>query len=143
MNCFHHISEPAVAQCVDCHKGLCIHCASKYNIPICDDCNNHRKRRELVQYIKPLIICAVLFAIGYNIDLTGQNFTMNGYMVMCIYVGWKTIDQFIPNLFVWFSIKAIVWYYLIRVAVSMFIGIFAAPVYLIYCIIMIIIRLTR
>lgn len=40
MNCYYHPQEPAVAQCVDCHKGLCQRCASKYEIPICDDCNN-------------------------------------------------------------------------------------------------------
>lgn len=143
MNCFYHISEPAVAQCVDCHKGLCLHCASKYEMPICDDCNNRRKRREMVQYVKPLIVCAILFAIGYNLNLAGHDSTMTGYMVMGIYVGWKIINQFIPNLFLWFNIKAVFWYYLIRITVSMFIGAFATPIYLIYCIIMIIIRLIR
>jgi len=68
---------------------------------------------------------------------------MTGYMVMGIYVGWKIINQFIPNMFLWFNIKAVFWYYLIRVTLSMFIGAFATPIYLIYCIIMIIIRLTH
>lgn len=74
--------------------------------------------------------------------MTGADSAMNGYMTMSVYSGWKIINRFLPNLFVWFSVKAIFWYYLIKVAISMFIGIFTSPIYLIYCIIMII-RLTR
>ena len=138
MKCFYHTTEQAVAQCIDCGKGLCASCASKYELPICDSCNKKRKSIEIVQYIKPLIICAILYIIGTNLDFMGPTSAFNGYMVMSIYAGWKVIDQFIPNLFVWFNLKAILWYYLIRVAISMFIGAFTTPIYLIYCVVRVI-----
>lgn len=47
MNCYNHPARPAVAQCVDCHKGLCSSCARKYTIPICDECNNKMRGVEL------------------------------------------------------------------------------------------------
>lgn len=130
MNCFFHLSEPAVAQCIDCHKGLCITCASKYTMPICDNCNNKRKGRERIKYIKPMIICVILYTIGYNLGVFGPDNAMGGYMCMSIYAGWKIVNQFIPNLFVWFNIQAIFWCYLIRITISMFIGAFAIPIYL-------------
>jgi len=94
-----------------------------------------RKVSESIPYIKPIVICSILYAIGYNIELFGSDNTMGGYMCMSIYAGWKIIDQFIPNLFVFFNIQAVFWYYLIRVAISMFIGAIATPFYLIYCVI--------
>ena len=138
MYCFFHPSKPAVAQCVDCHKALCLECASKYTIPICDACNNRRKFAERIGYLKPLIICIILYFIGYNLKIFNPDDTLGGYMCMSIYAGWKVINQFIPNLFVWFNLKAIFWYYLIRISVSMFIGVIVTPIYLLYCTVMLV-----
>lgn len=41
MFCYNHPTRPAVAQCVDYHKGFCNECARKYTIIICDECNNN------------------------------------------------------------------------------------------------------
>ncbi len=38
MNCFNHPDRPAVAQCPDCGKGLCIECAKAHETTICEDC---------------------------------------------------------------------------------------------------------
>ena len=38
MNCFNHPDRPAVAQCPDCSKGLCIECATAHDTHICDVC---------------------------------------------------------------------------------------------------------
>lgn len=135
MNCYFHPTEHAVAQCVDCHKALCHRCASKYAVPICENCNRKYKVAECTTYIKPIIICTILYIIGYNIEIFGPDNAMGGYMCMSIYAGWKIIDQFLPNLFIWFNIRAIFWYYLIRIAISMLIGAIATPIYLIYCVI--------
>lgn len=62
---------------------------------------------------------------------------------MSIYAGWKIIDQFLPNLFIWFNIQALFWYYLIRIVMSMFIGAFATPLYLFYCVIRLILLLIK
>lgn len=134
MNCFFHPSEQAVAQCVDCQKGLCHTCASKYVIPICDSCNHHRRHAEMMTYIKPLILCLVLYIIGYQVKMMGSSSSFSGYIFMSIYIGWKFIHQFIPNMFILFSLRAMLWYYLIRIGISLFVGIFTAPVYLGWCI---------
>ena len=133
MNCFYHPSRPAVAQCADCGKGLCLGCATKYAIPICNSCNQKRGRKSAVGSIKPLLICAVLFIIGYNLDIMGSDRLLGGYMFMSIYAGWKFIDQFIPNVFIWFNLQVIFWYYLIRIGISMFVGVFVTPFYLVWC----------
>lgn len=138
MNCYFHPSVPAIAQCTDCHKGLCQSCAAKYSLPICDACNNRRKRRETITYTKPLIVCAILYAVGYNLEIMGSDPIFGGYMVMSTYAGWKIINQFLPSLFIWFNIQTIFWYYLIRIALSMFIGALATPFYIGYCIIQLI-----
>lgn len=93
------------------------------------------KITESVPYIKPIVICAILYVVGYNVELFGPDNATGGYMCMSIYAGWKIIDQFLPNLFIWFNIQALFWYYLIRIAVAMFIGAIATPFYLIYCVI--------
>lgn len=133
MNCYYHPTRPAVAQCVDCHKGLCRSCAHKYTIPICDECNNKRRGDNLAHYIKPFIICVILFVIGYNLEIFGPDQAFGAYMLMCAYGGWKAINQFAPMIFVWFTFEAIFWHYLIKLAISMFLGFFITPVYLVYC----------
>lgn len=94
-----------------------------------------RKAAESMPYIKPVAICAILYIIGYNVELFGPDNVMGGYMCMSIYAGWKIIDQFLPTLFIVFNIRTIFLYYLIRVAISMCIGAIATPFYLIYCVI--------
>ena len=93
------------------------------------------KITESKPYLKPIIICTILYIIGYNVEIFGPDNALGGYMCMSIYAGWKIIDQFLPTLLVWFSFRAIFWYYLIRIAISMLIGAIATPVYLIYCVI--------
>lgn len=134
MNCFYHPSEPAVAQCIDCGKGLCHSCATTYQTPICTNCNKKRSRNGMIEYVKPLLICAVLFAIGCNLDIMEPDRISGGYMFMSIYAGWKFINQFIPNIFIWFNIQAIFWYLLIRGGLSMLIGTFITPFYLSWCV---------
>lgn len=134
MKCFYHPLEYAVAQCIDCHKGLCRQCASKYLMPICDDCNNKRRANERLSYIKPLIVCLILYFVGYNLELKGLDKTFGAYMLMCAYAGWKFINRFFPSVFLWFSLRAIFIYFIFKLVVSMFIGFFATPLYLIYCV---------
>ena len=38
MNCYNHPDLPAVSSCIDCNKGLCIECSSRYTFPICVEC---------------------------------------------------------------------------------------------------------
>lgn len=52
MNCFNHPDRPAVAQCPDCSKGLCIECATAHDTPICDVC--YQKKVEEQQNAEAL-----------------------------------------------------------------------------------------
>ena len=134
MNCYYHPDHDAVAQCSDCGKGLCRSCATRFTIPICPECNGVRRRSELRGCIVPLLLCGLLFAIGYNSEFMGPDHLFGAYMLMSVYGGWKFINRFCPFVFVWFSVEAIFWYFLIKVALSMLIGFFVTPVYLGYCI---------
>lgn len=138
MNCFNHPTRPAVAQCVDCHKGLCNECAHKYTIPICDECNNKRRGGNVAHFLKPFIVCAILFAVGYNLEVFGSDEFMGGYMLMCAYGGWKAINQFAPMIFVWLDMRSVLMFFLLKLAISMFIGFFLTPIYLVYCLVKII-----
>ena len=133
MNCYYHPTRPAVAQCVDCHKGLCSSCAHKYTIPICDECNKKRRMTNLAYYVKSFVFCIILFVIGYNFEIMGPDRFMGAYMLMCAYGGWKAINQFFPMIFVWFNMQSVFWFFLIKLAISMILGVFVTPVYLIYC----------
>ncbi len=133
MNCYYHTGRQSVAQCVDCGKGLCSQCASKYTIPICDKCNDKRRFHETFQYAKPLLICIILYLIGYNIEILGPDQTLSGYILMSSYAGWKLINKLLPTFLVCFSLRSVFFYYLIKLCVSMIIGSLATPLYLIYC----------
>lgn len=133
MKCFYHPLEQAVAQCADCHKGLCWRCAHRYKMPICPECNNKRIYANLREHLKSLIICGFLYVIGYNLEILGPDQQMGAYMLMCSYAGWKFINRFCPHIFVWFSVEAAFWYFLLKLCISMFIGFFATPFYLAYC----------
>ena len=134
MNCFYHPYNTTVAQCVDCGKGLCSACAAKYSIPICDKCNNIRKRDDFAKYLKPIIICGILFIVGYNLNLFGpSDRTFGAYMIMCVYGGWRFINQHFPRLFLVFNLENIFWFYIVKFGISMFIGFFVTPFFLGYC----------
>ena len=137
MNCYYHPSRPAVAQCPDCGKGLCRECASKYEKPICTECNNKRGKNATITYAKPLIVCAILFVVGC---LVGKNFgfgdepAIMGYIFTCVYGGWSIVDMFFANIFISLDLHSIIFYYGLKIMLAMIVGIFATPVFLGYCI---------
>lgn len=47
MNCFNHPDRPAVAQCPDCSKGLCLECATAHEQIICNNCLQKRTSKQL------------------------------------------------------------------------------------------------
>lgn len=134
MNCYNHPSRHAVAQCVDCHKGLCYTCASKYEIPICDTCNNRRKRYELKEYLKPIVLSIIIFIIGFNIDGLGADNGMTAYFLASAYIGWKAINHFITTIWIWATLQSLLFQLFLKFAVALFLGVFIAPFYWIYCI---------
>ena len=137
MNCYYHPSRPAVAQCPDCGKGLCRECASKYEKPICPECNNKRGKNATMSYAKPLIVCVLLFLVGC---LVGKHFgfgdepAIMGYIFTCVYGGWSIVNMFFANIFISLDIHSIIFYYGLKIILAMIVGIFATPIFLGYCI---------
>ena len=135
MNCYYHPNRPAVAQCPDCGKGLCQECASKYEKPICTECNEKRGVNERRDYLKPLIICSILFVIGCVVGArTGETPILMGYIFTCIYGGWSIVAMFFSNIFVSLNIQSIIFYFGLRLLLSIFVGVFATPIFLGYCV---------
>lgn len=97
----------------------------------------------MAHYLKPFIVCALLFTIGYNLEIFGSDEFMGGYMLMCAYGGWKAINQFAPVIFVWLDMRSVLIFFLLKLAISMFIGFFLTPVYLVYCLVQIIRTITK
>lgn len=78
---------------------------------------------------KTFFFCIILFIIGYNVEIFGQDQGFGAYMLMCAYGGWKAINQFAPMIFMWFTFNALLLHLLIKLAISMFLGFFITPVY--------------
>lgn len=135
MNCYYHPTRPAVAQCPDCGKGLCKECASKFEKPICEGCNNKRGKDNLKTYLKPIIVCAVLFIVGCFVGKSiGDAPVPMGYIFTCVYGGWSIVDMFFSNIFVSLNLNSLIFYYGLKVLLAMLAGIVATPVFLGYCI---------
>ena len=135
MNCYYHPTRPAVAQCPDCGKGLCHNCASKFRTPICTDCNKSRGREELKAYLKPCVICAVLFILGSIIGgKSGENPLFLGYILTCIYGGWSIASLFFANIFISLDFRSIIIYFGLKIIFSIIVGFFATPLFLVYCV---------
>ena len=133
MRCYYHPHKHAVAQCIDCHKGLCYHCAHKYQIPICEDCNRNRRSADMSHYLMPIVVCVILFAIGYGLNFMSSEPVMSGYVLMSIYGGWKALNQLLPIILVWINLSSIFWYLVFKALLAVLMGVFITPIYLIYC----------
>jgi hypothetical protein len=134
MNCYNHITEPSVAQCQDCKKGLCIKCTQKFSFPICSNCNTKRKNDE-----KKQIYLELFFSFGLGILLTyfmvlkqNANFSFSLYLTMFygysgIVPGWKLLNKIFPRFYFSFSMVyfAIL---LFKFMTAIFVGFIALPI---------------
>lgn len=135
MHCYYHPRRPAVSQCQDCGKGLCRRCASRYQKPICPECNNQRRKKERKTYLMPLIVCAVLFMIVCTIGGgISESPLLIGYLCMSLYGGWGAVGLLFNHIFVMLDLRSIAVYILVRVILSVIVGVVATPFYLGYCI---------
>lgn len=132
MNCFYHPNEAAVAQCVDCSKGLCTQCASTYKIPVCTNCNDTRRRKDIIAYGLPLCVYIVLFIVGYRWNfMATKGFPdmqiMSGYVLMSIVSGYQFVNKILP--FRLLSADGGTWliYYAFKFVLYAVAGFFTAP----------------
>ncbi|KAA6329528.1 hypothetical protein EZS27_021672 [termite gut metagenome] len=141
MNCYEHLVQPAVAQCLDYGKGLCAECVSAYSIPICNKCNRKRINTEKGAIIKELlltygvgILFGVLFAQWTNARLSFHliyaivSYGISIYIFSGIVPGWKTLTRITPTIFLFMPIIGWVLYFIIKLALSLCIGLVMLPI---------------
>lgn len=141
MNCYEHPIQPAVAQCPDCGKGLCAECASAYSVPICKNCNRKRINGERGGIIKELVLTfgfGILFAVlftrwtnaGHSYPLVHNilSYIIFSYIFSGIVPGWKTLTSITPRIFLFLPIIGWVFYFIIKLCLSICIGLVMLPV---------------
>lgn len=141
MNCHNHIVQPAVAQCMDCSRGLCSECVSAYSIPICATCNSKRINAERNRIVKELLLTFVLgstlayffyqwtngghsFPLLYNII----SYIIPFYIFSGIVPGWKTLTRITPAVFLFLPIIGWVFYFIVKLLLSLCIGLVMLPI---------------
>ncbi|HPX07350.1 MAG TPA: hypothetical protein PK494_00700, partial [Tenuifilaceae bacterium] len=152
MNCFYHPETTIVATCQDCGKGLCSNCASNYTIPMCKQCYSLRKKNDFKiirkEFAQVILIGALItfFIHGYsykfifdtNADLMSNPkflglyvlvIIVNFYYSMGIVVGWKTLNRLTPQIFLVLPLIGWLIYFIVKLYVSMFVGLAWTPVF--------------
>lgn len=138
MNCYYHKNEVATASCQNCGKGLCSHCASFFNPPLCPDCANKKINAVKDQAVKKLIIMIVSAILGIIfcsvLDMSSQRVPLIGEiiigaplgLIVCgIPSGWRALNKITPNIFLFLPIIGWVIYFVVKGVLSAIIGIFA------------------
>ena len=133
MNCFYHPDTVSVAACVDCGKGLCQECAIRYQLPICNECNERRSKNEKQAIFKQYISSVIFFVAGlfFGLKVIKLNIYSSisfGYTIAGAFWGWKVISFIQPTMFLFLPIVGWFLYFLIKFTLSMVVGIVAMPI---------------
>lgn len=143
MNCYYHNSETAVAQCPACNRGLCNYCAKQYMTPICSTCNakriNNEKRqirRELfITYGVGVLLTFFAFNVGTGPYRPEQNYLLSGFSTLFVFyaysgvvAGWQTLNRITPQIFLILPLIGWVIYFLVKITISMFVGLVMLPI---------------
>ncbi len=132
MKCHKHYDMDAVGQCIDCSKGLCPECASKYTIPICDNCNLLRLKNDKNILVKNTVITVVAFIIGlfvYSYNNSPVLFTFIGALFFAgIPWGWSFLNKITPEIFLFMPIIGWVFFFCFKFSIALMIGIFILPI---------------
>lgn len=141
MNCYNHQTQPAVAQCSDCGKGLCGTCASLCQMPLCTSCNKSRIASERSGIIKEMLLTfgvgAVLAYLFFQWTNGGHSypllyniisFVIPFYVFSGIIPGWKTLTRITPSVFLFLPIIGWVLYFIVKFALSVVVGLVMLPV---------------
>ena len=148
MNCFYHPDTASVAACVDCGKGLCQECAGRYQMPICNECNERRSKDEKQAIFKQYIPSVIFFIAGLIfglkvIKLSIYTSIVMGYMFAGVFWGWKVISFIQPKMFLFLPIVGWIFYFFIKFFLSMVVGIVAMPIGIVRIIIKHIIAISK
>ena len=137
MNCYNHPDLPAVSSCIDCNKGLCIECSSRYTFPICVECNKNRISHERSEIIKDFFIifgggAVITFIVlsllnSQNRDLPIMSYIMFFYAYSSLVAGWRFLNRITADYFLFLPIIGWLIYFVIKFLISGFLGIFILP----------------
>ena len=131
MNCYSHPGEVAVASCIDCGKGLCRKCADLYQMPICNECNLKRVRNDKGNIIRVYLPSILLFVTGLGIGIYNGSLNM-GFMLGYIFAGtpwgWKIVTFIQPRVFLFLPLLGWIFYFMIKLAFAVFVGLIALPI---------------
>lgn len=141
MNCYNHQTQPAVAQCSDCGKGLCGTCASSYQMPLCTSCNKSRITSERSGIIKEMLLTFGVGAVlayfffqwtngGHSYPLLYNiiSYVIPFYVFSGIIPGWKTLTRITPSVFLFLPIIGWVLYFIIKFILSVVVGLVMLPI---------------
>ncbi len=132
MNCFNHPQQPAVAQCVDCGKGLCSRCAAMYQPILCASCYQARRDAEVREYTINVVLYIAFFIVGFATDFLEESEPFNtrwlsAYSVMAARAGYILVERYFP--FRLFVAHIAVWalYLVFKLVLYFIIVFFVAP----------------
>ena len=99
MNCYYHPTEPAVARCTRCGKGVCFQCI-RYSgeAVVCPACDRTGQTEGLFYYLKYVILYVALFCIGYELDFMSSETVRHspyesGYILLALVCGWQALNR--------------------------------------------------
>ena len=133
MNCAYHPDREATTTCSKCGKPLCKECAGFTTLNICMDCF-HKSIRQAAHEEKligkpTLLLGAVGLVFGYMMNFGYATFLL---VLVCLLMpsGYIYLGEMRRSSFM--KIKGIgeLLYYLVKVILSPFVGIYALPKYL-------------
>ena len=143
MKCFYHPDRDAVGQCVECSRGLCSECAGKWEPPHCDNCAGNAVSSAKFSAISRLVIL-ILFGLAGMVYAFWAMWTsptasknifgliivgiLNAYWVAAIPAGWWKLDKITSGFFLFLPVLGWLIYFVIKVILSMFVGLVALPI---------------
>jgi hypothetical protein len=128
MKCHKHYEMDAVSQCIECGKSMCPTCTEKFSFPICDNCNLARLQQDRGLLIKNTVIMGILFIIGISLSEGGFFYSLLfGCFFAGIPWGWSALNRITPNVFLFMPLVGWGIYFIIKLMLSMMIGMFVTP----------------
>ena len=132
MNCANHPTEPAVAQCVNCGRGLCQTCVDGQKKTLCISCKISRYQKSVIRSILYLLLYVVLFYIGYRWNFLSHNHSpddakFSGYFFITVLTGFYLIQSWSQDIIVVNDSVCAIISLIFRFIFSLLIGFVAVP----------------
>lgn len=146
MKCFFHEEKDAVATCMRCNKGLCKECASLYSQCLCEECAEivedemvssmkQERKSALIdttsEFVFAIVKGIIAVIVGYFVMNAIYDGNVNFSQVWFFFFlpfGWAVftyLEQFLPNVIFGglLGILLTVYYFIIKLVISIFLGI--------------------